>query len=70
MKSVEPSIGSSKRSRGASSTIALGSGAMRAAEETFVDSTVVVDPSGGADNANPTVAPPLSLTDGSWTASQ
>ena len=61
MKSVEPSIGSSKRSRGAASTTASGSGAMRAAKETFVDPTAVVDPFGGADDANPIVAPHLSL---------
>nr|POF03202.1 hypothetical protein CFP56_42497 [Quercus suber] len=61
MKSVEPSTGSSKRSRGAASTTALGSGAMPAAKETFVDSIATVDPSDGADDADPIVAPPLSL---------
>ena len=69
MKSAEPSTGILKKSRVASTT-ARAFGAMPTVKETFVDSTVVVDPSGGADNANPTVAPPLSLTDGSWTASQ
>ena len=60
MKSAEPSIGTSKRSRGEASTIATASSAMPAAEETYVDPTATV-PSGGADNVDPTVAPPLSL---------
>ena len=60
MKSVEPSTGSSKRSQAASTT-APTFGAMPAAEETFVNSTTAVNPSGGADDADPTVAPPLSL---------
>nr|POF24435.1 hypothetical protein CFP56_10655 [Quercus suber] len=34
---------------------------MLAAKETFVDSTTTVDPSGGADYADPTVTHPLSL---------
>ena len=34
---------------------------MPTAEETFVDPTADVDPSGGADDADPTIAPPLSL---------
>ena len=34
---------------------------MPTAEETFVDPTVDVDPSGGANDADPTIAPPLSL---------
>ena len=61
MKSAEPSIGTSKRSRGEASTIATASSAMPAAEETYVDPTATVDPSGGADNVDPTGAPPLSL---------
>ena len=31
---------------------------MLAVEETFVDPTTVVDPSGGANDVGPTVAPP------------
>ena len=34
---------------------------MPAIEETFVDPTTTVDPSGGANDVDPTVAPPLSL---------
>ena len=34
---------------------------MPVAEETFVDPIAVMDPSGGVDNVNPTVTPPLSL---------
>ena len=34
---------------------------MPAIEETFVDPTASVDPSGGANDVDPTVAPPLSL---------
>ena len=60
MKSVEPSTGLSKRSREVSTT-ALSSGAMYATEETFVDPIAVVDPFGGANDVDPTVAPPLSL---------
>ena len=30
-------------------------------EETFVDPIAVMDPSGGVDNVNTTVTPPLSL---------
>ena len=66
MKNVEPSIGSSERSRGAASATISTSGAMPTVEETFMDSTATVDPSGGTNDANPTVAPrpptPLSLT--------
>ena len=61
MKSAEPSTGTSKRSRGEALTIAPTSGNMLAAEKTFVDLTAAVDPSGGADNVDPTGAPPLSL---------
>nr|POE81772.1 hypothetical protein CFP56_19971 [Quercus suber] len=61
MKSAEPSTRTSKRSRGEASTTAPTSGAMLAAEETFVDLTAVVDPFGGANDVDPTVAPPLSL---------
>ena len=60
MKNVEPSTGSSKRSQ-ATSTTASTFGAMLAAEDTFVNSTTAMNPSGGADDADPTVAPPLSL---------
>ena len=34
---------------------------MPTAEETFVDPIAAVDPSGGADEVDPTVTPPLSL---------
>ena len=34
---------------------------MPVAEETFVDPIAVMDPSGGVDNVNTTVTPPLSL---------
>ena len=61
MKSAETSIRTSKRSRDEASTIATASGAMLAAEETFVDSTVAVDPSSGADDVDRTVTPPISL---------
>ena len=51
----------SKRSQGEAFTTAPASGAMSTVEETFVDSTAAVDPTGGADEINPTIAPPLSL---------
>ena len=57
MKSAEPSTGTSKRPRGDASTT---SSAMPVVEETYVDSTVVVDPVGHED-VDPLVAPPLSL---------
>ena len=34
---------------------------MLAAEETFVDPTAAVDPSGGAEDVDPMIASPLSL---------
>ena len=34
---------------------------MPTVEETFMDPTTAVDPSSGADDANPTIAPHLSL---------
>jgi len=58
MKSAEPSIGTSKRSRGDASTT---SGAMPAVDEVFMDSTTAVDPAGDAEDVDPTIAPPLSL---------
>ena len=61
MKSVEPSIRTSKRSLGEASTTALASGAMPAIEEMFVDPNATVDSSGGAEDVDPSVAPPLSL---------
>jgi len=61
MKSVEPSIITSKRSQGEAFTTAPDSSAIPATEETFVDPTVAVDPSGGVGNVDPTVAPPFSL---------
>ena len=79
MKSAEPCTRTSKRSRGEASTKAPTSSAMPTAEETFLDPTTTVDPSGGAEDVDPTVAPPLSLhydavfhdyTSCSWTASR
>ena len=61
MKSAKPSTGTSKRSRVEASTTARAFGIVPTTEETFVDPTVAVDPSGGANDVNPTVAPPLSL---------
>ena len=61
MKSVEPSTGTSKRSRGEVFTTTPTSGAMPATKETFVDSTAIVDPFGGTEDVDTTVAPPLSL---------
>ena len=61
MKSVEPSTGTSKRLRGEASTTAPASRTMLATEETFMGPTTVVDPFGGADDVDPTVASPLSL---------
>nr|POE98868.1 hypothetical protein CFP56_56304 [Quercus suber] len=61
MKSAEPSTRLSKRSRGEATTTAPAFGAMPVAEETFVDTNVAIDPSGGAEDVDPTVAPPLSL---------
>ena len=61
MKSAKPSTGMSKRSRGEASTIAPASGTTPAAEEMFVDPTASVDPVSGAEDVDPTVAPPLSL---------
>ena len=61
MKSAKPSTGKSKRSRGETSTTAPTFGTMSTAKETFVDLTVVVYPSSGVDDVDPTVTPPLSL---------
>ena len=61
MKNVEPSIGTSKRSWGEAFTTATVSGTMPTIEETFVDPTTVMDPSGGVDDVDPTIAPLLSL---------
>ena len=61
MKSVEPSTRTSKRSRGEALTTTLTYGAMLVVEEMFVDPTAAVDPSGGAEDVDPTIAPPLSL---------
>ena len=79
IKSAEPSTGTSKRSRGEAFTTFPASGTMSAAEETFVDPTAAMDPSGGADDVDPTIAP-SSLTSchdgvfhdyssGTWTTS-
>ena len=61
IKSAKASIGTSKRLRGETSTTAPISGTMPTAKETFVDLAAVVDPFDGVDDADPIVAPPLSL---------
>ena len=61
MKNAKPSIGTSKRSRGEASTTATVLGTMPTAEETFVDPTAAVDPFGGVNDVDPTVAPLLLL---------
>ena len=61
MKSVKPCTGTSKRSQGEASTTASASSAMFAVDETSVDPIIAVDPSGGANDVDPIVAPPLSL---------
>ena len=58
MKSAEQSTGTFKRPRGDAATF---SGAMPATEETFMDPTAVVDPTGVVEDVDPTVTPPLSL---------
>ena len=58
MKSVEQSTETSKRPQGDAATT---SSTMIATEETFVDPTVAVDPTGDAEDVDPLVAPPLSL---------
>nr|POE58601.1 hypothetical protein CFP56_50189 [Quercus suber] len=60
MKSAKQSTETSKRPRG---DVATTSGAMPAIEETFVDPTTAMDPVGGVETVDPTVAPPLSLRD-------
>ena len=55
MKSAEPNIGTSKRSRGEASTTTP------IAEKVFVDLTAAVDPIGGVEDVDPIVVPPLSL---------
>ena len=61
MKSVRPSTRISKRSWGEASTTATASDAMLTIEEAHVDPTIAMDPSGGDDDVDPTVTPPLSL---------
>ena len=61
MKGAKLSTGTSKRSGGEASTTAPTFGTMLATEETFMGPTAVVDPFGGADDVDPTVASPLSL---------
>ena len=58
MNSVEQSTVTSKRPRGDAATT---SSAMLAAEETFMDLTIVVDLASVVEDVDPTVAPPLSL---------
>ena len=60
MKSAKPSTRTLKRSRGEASTIAPTSGIMPVTEETSVDPITAVDPSGGVDDVDPTIDPPLS----------
>ena len=61
MNSAEPSTRTLKRSRGEASTTASASSAMFAVDETSVDLTAAVDPSGGANDVDPTITLPLSL---------
>ena len=61
MKSAEPSIGTSKSSRGEASTAAPTFGAMPATEEVHVDPIATVDPSGDDDTDDLIVTPLLSL---------
>ena len=60
MKSAKPSTRTLKRSRGEASTIAPTSGIMSVTEETSADPITAVDPSGGDDDVDPTIDPPLS----------
>ena len=60
MKSAKPSTRTLKRSRGEASTIAPTFGIMSVTEETSADPITVVDPSGGADDVDPTIDPLLS----------
>ena len=53
MKCAKLSTGTSKRSGGEASTTAPTSSPTPAAEDTFVDSTAVVDPFGGAADVDP-----------------
>ena len=61
MKSVEPSLGTSKRPRGEAFTTALASGDQPAAEEVHVDHIAAMDLVGDDDTVDPTVTPPFSL---------
>ena len=61
MKSVEPSLGTSKRPRGEAFTTALASGDQPTAEEVHVDHIAAMDPIGDDDTVDPTVTPPFSL---------
>nr|POE49774.1 hypothetical protein CFP56_76682 [Quercus suber] len=61
MKKDEPSIGTLKRSRREAFTIAPAPSAMPATKETLVDPIAAMDPSGGANDVDPTIAPLLPL---------
>ena len=61
MKSAKPSTGTSKRSRREASTAVPTFGTVPTTEETFVDLTIAMDNSSGADDVDPTVVAPLSL---------
>ena len=50
----------SKRTRREASTAVPTFGTMPTTEETFVDLTIAMDTSGGADDVDPTIDPPLS----------
>ena len=62
MKSAEPSTRTSKRPRGDASSIAPTSGVQPAAKEIHVDPTATVDLISDDDATEPTVTPPLSLS--------
>ena len=61
MKSVEPSIGTSKRPSGEASTTAPASGDQPATKEIYVDPTTAMDLASDDDTADPKITPPLSL---------
>ena len=61
MKSAKPITGMSKRTRREASTAVPTFGTMPTTEETFVDLTIAMDTSGGADDVDPTIVTPLSL---------
>ena len=58
VRSTEPSTRMSKRTQGDDFTT---SGVMPTVDETYVDPTTAMDPTGHAKDVDPSVAPPLSL---------